>query len=96
MEEVGVIMSGHRSKSTREVPFDSMDLVVTLCDSARGSCPALPAGCRGIHWSLRDPASVQGTPEEVRRAFREVREDVLACVKRLMFELAMNQRRPRG
>lgn len=93
MEEVGVDMSAQRSKSTGEVPFHEMDLVVTLCDSARSSCPAVPEGCRTIHWSLRDPASSQGSPEEVRRSFREVREDVLACVKRLMFELAMNHRR---
>lgn len=96
MEEVGVDMSAHRSKSTGEVPFDAMDIVVTLCDSASASCPVVPEGCRRIHWSLRDPASSKGSPEEVRRSFREVREDVLACVKRLMFELAMNKGRPRG
>ncbi len=96
MQEVGVDMTGHRSKSTDEVPFDAMDIVVTLCDSALGACPAVPAGCRTIHWSLRDPASGGGSPEEVRRSFREVREDVLACVKRLMFELAMSRGRPRG
>ncbi len=88
MKEAGIDLSGQRSKGIDEVPFDAIDLVVTLCDDARGSCPAPPAGARRIHWGLRDPAAVSGSSDEIRSQFRAARDEVLACVKRLMFELA--------
>ena len=88
MKEAGVDTSGFRSKTVAEVPFDSIDLVVTLCDDARRSCPAPPSGARRIHWGLKDPAEAGGSPEEIRQAFRDTRDEVLTCVKRLLFELA--------
>jgi len=88
MGEAGVDMSGYRSKPMSDVPFDSIDLVVTLCDDARRSCPAPPSGARRIHWGLKDPTEAAGSPEQVRQAFRDTRDEVLTCVKRLMFELA--------
>ena len=88
MKEVGLDLSAGRSKGLDEVPLDSMDLVVTLCDDARTRCPTLPESCNRIHWGLTDPAAATGTPEEVREAFRAVRAQVLSCVKALLFELA--------
>lgn len=97
MQEAGVDMSAARSKSIAEVPFDAIDLVVTLCDDARATCPAPPAGARRIHWGLRDPAAAAGTPGEVRDAFRASRDEILTCVKRLVFELATDRSlRPRS
>ena len=95
MQEAGIDLSGHRSKGIDEVPFDAIDLVVTLCDDARQSCPAPPVGARRIHWGLRDPAATPASAsdgsEEIRSRFRAVRDEVLTCVKRLMFELATTQ-----
>jgi arsenate reductase (thioredoxin) len=91
MQEAGVDMSPFRSKAITEVPFDAIDLVVTLCDDAKRSCPSPPAGAHKIHWGLRDPAAVTGDPEQVHEAFRAVRDEVRACVKRLMFELATDR-----
>jgi arsenate reductase len=88
MTEAGIDMTSFRSKSAAEVPWDSIDLVVTLCDDARRSCPAPPPGAHRIHWGLRDPAAATGTPEQIRQSFRDVREEIRVCVKRLMFELA--------
>jgi len=88
MKEAGIDMSGFASKGIQQVPLDSIDLVVTLCDDARLSCPAVPGAVQRIHWSLRDPAEATGTPEQVRGRFRAARDEVLACVKKLMFELA--------
>ncbi len=87
LEEAGVAVDGLRSKGIDEVPFDDMDLVVTLCDEARQACPAPPAGARRVHWGLRDPAQ-ETDPARRREAFRAVRDEVRTCVKRLMFELA--------
>ena len=88
MKEAGIDLSGAVSKSIDKVPFDTIDLVITLCDDARRSCPAPPIGAHRIHWGLKDPADASGSPEEVRAVFRATRDEVLTCVKRLMFELA--------
>lgn len=87
MMEAGIDVAGLRSRSVEEVPFDAMDLVVTLCDDARKSCPAPPRGARLLHWGLRDPAAEPDTAQ-IREAFRAVRDEVRTCVRRLMFELA--------
>ncbi len=88
MQEAGVDVSQARSKSIDEVPFDSINLVVTLCDDAERSCPKPPEGARRLHWGLRDPAAVPGDAAEIRDAFRATRDEVRTCVKRLLFELA--------
>jgi arsenate reductase len=88
LEEAGIDISGLRSKSIEEVPFEQADLVITLCDGARASCPAPPKRARVLHWGLRDPAAATGTEEEILETFRDVRTEVMTCVKRLLFELA--------
>ena len=87
MNEAGIDISGLRSRAVAEVPFDTMDLVVTLCDGARQACPAPPAGARVLHWGLSDPAA-ETDPAQIRERFRGVRDEVRTCVRRLMFELA--------
>lgn len=94
MKEAGLDLSGHRSKGLDEIPFDTIDLVVTLCDDARRSCPSPPSGAYRIHWGLKDPVEATGTPDQVRDAFRSTRDEVLTCVKRLMFELATTRTLP--
>lgn len=76
MQEVGIDISGHRSKSVDEFAGQHFDCVITVCDNARESCPVFPATTRRIHWSLEDPAAVQG-PEEQRLAeFRRIRDQL--------------------
>ncbi len=80
MEEVGVDISDHRSKSLEEIPLDEMDLIVTLCDSAKKECPSVP-GAKTIHWAIPDPAG-RGV-----EAFRWVREEVRKRVEELIKSL---------
>lgn len=88
MGEVGVDMTPYASKAISEIPFDSIDLVVTLCDDARRSCPAPPTGASRIHWGLRDPAAENGSAAPIHQRFQAARDEVHACVRKLMFELA--------
>jgi len=88
MKEAGLDLSACKAKPVTAVPFDSIDLVVTLCDDARRGCPTPPSGARRLHWGLKDPAAFPGSGELVRQSFRDTRDEVLTCVKRLMFELA--------
>lgn len=81
MAELGIDISGHRSKTVDEFLGQHFDLVVTVCDNARDHCPVFPDGTTRIHWSFEDPAAVDG-PDEVRlQAFRSIRDQIHAKVK---------------
>jgi arsenate reductase len=74
MQEVGIDISGHRSKSVEEFVAERFDVVITVCDHARESCPVFPGAPQRIHWSYPDPAAVEGSREERLQAFRQVRD----------------------
>jgi arsenate reductase len=49
-----------------------MDFVFTVCDNAaKEVCPIWPGQPMTAHWGIPDPAAVEGTPEEIERAFRD-------------------------
>jgi arsenate reductase len=81
MKELGIDISGHRSKSVNEFEGQSFDYVVTVCDNARHDCPVFPAGTDRIHWSFEDPAAVQGSEPERLAAFRRIRDQIHERVK---------------
>jgi arsenate reductase len=76
MQEIGIDISGHRSKSVDEFAGQAFDYVVTVCDNARDACPVFPAGTERIHWSFEDPAAVQGSEQERLGAFRRIRNQI--------------------
>ena len=78
MREVGIDISGHRSKSVDEFAGQHFDYVITVCDNAKESCPIFPAKTKRIHWSIRDPAAVQGSEEKRLAAFRRIRDELRA------------------
>jgi protein-tyrosine-phosphatase len=49
---------------------------ITVCDNAKESCPTFPGNARYIHWSLKDPASFEGTTEKKLSAFRKTRNEI--------------------
>lgn len=76
MQELGIDISGHRSKSVDEFAGQEFDYVITVCDNAKEQCPVFPGRTRRLHWSFEDPAATQGD-EEVRMAvFRRVRDEI--------------------
>jgi arsenate reductase (thioredoxin) len=74
MAEVGIDISGHRSKSVDEFAGQTFDYVITVCDNARESCPIFPGTGQRLHRSFEDPAAVTGG--EQLEAFRRVRDDI--------------------
>ena len=78
MREVGIDISGHRSKSVDEFAGQDFDYVITVCDNAKESCPLFPAKTKRVHWSIEDPAAVQGSQGEALTAFRRVRDELRA------------------
>lgn len=87
MAELGIDISGHRSKSVDEYSQVAMDYVVTVCDNARDNCPLFPAGTARIHWSFEDPAAVEGTEEQRLAAFRRIRDQIRQRVTAFYQEL---------
>jgi arsenate reductase len=81
MNEIGIDISGHQSKSVDEFVGQPFDYVVTVCDNARDTCPVFPAGTERIHWSFEDPAAVEGTEPKRLEAFRRTRELIHERVK---------------
>jgi arsenate reductase (thioredoxin) len=63
--------SAARSKSWEEYKDLKFDLVVTVCDNARESCPIWPGQPIVAHWSIDDPALATGTDEEIFQQFKQ-------------------------
>jgi arsenate reductase len=76
MRELGIDISGHRSKSVDEFFGQPFDYLITVCDNAKESCPVFPGKARRIHWSFEDPAAVQGSEDERLHAFRRIRDQI--------------------
>jgi len=79
MAEVGIDISGQRSKSLADVPLGDVDRVITLCGDAAERCPTL-SGARREHWPLRDPARARGSEVAMLGVFRSVRDEILSRV----------------
>ncbi len=86
MRELGVDISGHRSKSLDEFLEQPFDFVITVCDQARQSCPVFPGPARRIHWSLEDPAAAQGSEQERLAVFRRVRDELNERIRAFLAE----------
>jgi arsenate reductase len=70
LEEQQISVEGERSKDVSEFEGQTFDYVITVCDSAAEECPVFPGAPQRIHWSMPDPAAVEGTDEERLEAFR--------------------------
>jgi arsenate reductase len=87
MDEIGVDISSHRSKSVDEFLDDEFDYVITVCDNASETCPVFPRAVNRLHWSFDDPAAVEGTHDEILSSFRIVRDKISERLKRFIDEI---------
>ena len=76
MREIGIDISGHRSKSVDEFAGREFDYVITVCDNAKEQCPVFPGKTRRIHWSFDDPAAAEGDEAAKLAVFRRVRDEI--------------------
>jgi len=83
MRELGIDISGHRSKSVDEFAGRQFDYVLTVCDRARETCPVYPGHANRLHRAFEDPAAVKGTEEERLAAFRRVRDQIREFLRTL-------------
>ncbi len=76
MNEIGIDISGHRSKSVDEFASRDFDYVFTVCDNAKETCPIYPGHANRLHHGFEDPAAVQGSEQDKLAAFRKVRDEI--------------------
>jgi arsenate reductase len=76
MAEIGIDISGQRSKSQDEFAGQPFDYVITVCDDAREHCPLFSGPATRIHWSIDDPAFAGRSEAERLDAFRRARDEL--------------------
>ena len=84
MAEDGIDISAQRPKDIGLYDDEEFDLVITVCDSAKQSCPMFLNARENVHWSLEDPAEAEGTEEERMTFFRQIRDRIRERVERLV------------
>ena len=87
MKEIGIDISHQQSKSIDQELLRNMDVIITLCDNAAGSCPWTPPQIKLIHWPLDDPARAVGSEEEILTEFRRVRDEIEERMKSFIKEV---------
>ena len=90
LEAHGFFYTGHPPQGLDSVMGQQWDFVITVCDRAKESCPIFPGQPVTAHWGMPDPAEVEGTEAERRRAF----DDALRLISRridLMLALPMEK-----
>lgn len=93
MREVGIDISGHRSKSVDKFLGQAFDYVITVCDHANERCPLFPSKTERLHWSFDDPAAVQGSEAQRLAVFRRVRDEIREKLRQFMAESAAHKER---
>lgn len=76
MKEIEIDISKHRSKNLSEFDGQIFDHVITLCGDANETCPLYIGGTKKTHIGFDDPAKATGTPDEIKREFRRVRDEI--------------------
>lgn len=76
MQEIGIDISHHRSKTLAEYEGVPFDLAVILCDNAYAICPNVPGARMTIHKGFADPHLTPGTDDEILDGYRKVRDEI--------------------
>ncbi len=92
MRELGIDISGQRSKPLLEFDGQTFDFVITVCDRAREECPAFSGTPERLHWPFEDPAAFTEVGEERLNAFRRLRDKIHARVMVFLGEGAYGSR----
>jgi arsenate reductase len=76
LEEIGIDTSVLRSKSIDSFKRMRFDIVVTVCQNAKDTCPFYPYADTYVHQGFVDPSDVMGPPERRLDDFRKSRDDI--------------------
>ena len=82
MQEIGIDISHHQSKTIAALGGESFDLAVTLCDNVHAVCPIIPGAKKTIHKGFADPHLTPGNDQEILEGYRKVRKGIEAWIDR--------------
>ena len=85
MNEIGIDISGHRSKAADEFLDDEFDYVITVCDHANQRCPVFSGPAKRLHWSIDDPV-ISGSENEQLATFRQARDELRQRIRTFIEE----------
>ena len=83
MEEIGIDISQHQSKTLADLGNQAFDFVITLCGHAHETCPFFPAKTQRIHQGFDDPprlAAHTACDEDAIPYYRQVRDEIKAYI----------------
>src|SRR5688572_27055859 len=86
MKEDGIDISHHTSNLVDEYRDIDFDYVITVCDNANEQCPVFPSKAKKFHQNFSDPAKATGSEEEIKSAFRKVRDEIKAYCREFVIE----------
>jgi arsenate reductase len=86
MDELGIDLRGHSSKTVDRLVAEPWDYVITVCDGANERCPVFPGRTTRLHWSFEDPSAAPGSEDERLAVFRRVRDAIAARLREWVAE----------
>lgn len=87
MNEVGIDISTHTSDPVDQYVNTEYDLVLTVCDTAKESCPAFPGARQTMHHAFEDPDYPDMSEKEFRDVFRRIRDEIGEFCRTLLSEI---------
>jgi len=85
LSEKGILTDGLTSQSWDDYALESVDVVITVCNSAAAeTCPIWLGNTLKVHWGLVDPSQLEGSETDIRNAFYSVMETIEQRVQRLL------------
>ena len=94
MAEVGIDISGHTSDHVNSYVGEDYDIVVTVCDDARESCPVFPGARRLLHRTFEDPDYPWMSERELADVFRRIRDEIGGFCRALVAREVVGEDRP--
>jgi arsenate reductase (thioredoxin) len=86
MQEIGIDISQHESKTLERFLHEPFDLVITVCDQANEACPVFFGARERRHWSFVDPSTAAGSEEEQMTVYRDVRDGIRQRIERELLQ----------
>ena len=81
MAEVGIDISHHTPKPVSKYLDENFDIIATVCDNARETCPVFTGSCnKKIHQGFIDPADATGSDGKITKVYRQARDEIRVWV----------------
>jgi arsenate reductase len=88
MKEIGIDISAQKTKSVAQSLKEPFGHVITICDTSKERNPVFPFALGVLHWSIPDPNTAAGLPEQKAEVFRLVRDEIRDKVKQFVIDSA--------